>query len=107
MRQVEFGDICSVNAAIEANYIAIDFHLGTVGSNCKGTWGVAIVPASTDCDVLRIAAAYDTYGCTGSGCHEVETYSLAAFNGKGDIAAHVYLCLQSGGTREKPYDEGE
>ena len=107
MRRVEGGEVTVVVAAFESYYIAVDGHSGSSGGNGKGTYVVAIVPAGADGDVLRIAAAYDTYGSTGSGCLEVELYRRSVGNGKGDIAAHVYLCLQSGGTREKPYDEGE
>ena len=108
MRRIEGGKVRSVVSAIKARQVAVDGHSGATCSNGKGTWPVTIVPVGTDGDISRIAAAYDTYGSGGSGCLEVELYSRPVGNGKGDIAAHVYcLCLQSGGTREKPYDEGE
>ena len=91
MRRVEDGEVYSVFGAIEARYIAIDFHLGTLGSNCKSTWTIAVVPRGADGDVLRIAAAYYTYGSTLGGCLEVELYRRVFFDGKGDIAAHVRL----------------
>ena len=103
MRWVEGGKVCTVAAAIEACYIAVDGHSGAAG----GIGGSAIIPVGVDSDIFSIAAAYDTYGGTGSGCLEVELYRRVFFDGKGDIAAHVYLCLQSGGTRKKPCDEGE
>ena len=52
---------------------------------------MAVVPVGADCDVLRIAAAYDTYGSTGSGCLEVEPYRRVFCDGKGDIAIHIGL----------------
>ena len=101
MRRVEDGEVYSVFGAIEARYIAIDFHLGTLGSNCKSTWTIAVVPIGADCDVLRIATAYDTYGSGGSGCLEVELYRRVFFDGKGDIAIHIKLrariCTRSSG----------
>ena len=60
MRWVETGDVLSVIVAIEADYIAVDGHSGAVG----GVGGTDL-PAGADGDVLRIAAAYDTYGSTG------------------------------------------
>jgi hypothetical protein len=102
VRRVEGGEVCSILGAIEANQVAVDGHSGATG----GVGGSAC-PAGTDGDVLRIAAAYYTYGGNVGSSPEVEAYRLAVFDGKGDIAAHVYLCLQSGGTCEKPYDEGE
>ena len=103
MRWVEGGEVCTVAAAIESGYITVDGH-----SSATGGVGGSAYPIGADCDILCIAAAYDTYGSAVSGCLEVERYRRVFGDGKGDIAAHVYcLCLQSGGTCEKPYDEGE
>ena len=61
-------------------YIAVYSHSGTVG----GIGGSAI-PVGVDGDVLRIAAAYDTYGSTIGGYIEVELYRRSVGNGKGEI----------------------
>ena len=52
MRYVESGDVIFVIVAIEANYIAVDFHLGAVGGVVGSTF-----PVGADGDVLRIATS--------------------------------------------------
>ena len=86
MRRVEGGEVCSVFLAIEANQVAVDSHSRSIGGVGGNT-----CPIGADCDVLRIAAAYDTHGSAGCGRLKVELYSRSVGNGKGDIAAHIGL----------------
>ena len=86
VRRIEGSEVCSVVAAIEARQVAVDGHSGSSGSNCKGTWITAVVPiGGANSNILRIAAAYDTYWSTLGGRQEVELYSRPVGNGKGEI----------------------
>ena len=101
MRWVEGGKVCTVAAATEACYIAVDGHSGAAG----GVGGYAF-PVGADGDILRIAAAYYTYGSAHSGRLEVELYTLTVFDGKGDIAVHIRLgvwCAADVCTRSSGY----
>jgi hypothetical protein len=86
VRQVDGGKLRSVVAAIEDDYIAVDGH-NAIGSSIGGN----TFPTGADGDGSIGDTAFDTYGGIGSGCLEVELYSLATFNGKGDITAHIKL----------------
>jgi len=103
VRYVDGGDSFKVFAAIEARYIAVDSHRGAVGF----VFYVACHPVFIDGKGSIAATTHYLYGSTRSGCLEVELYLSTVGNGKGDVAAHVYCLCLSGGTREKPYCEGE
>ena len=91
MRRVEGGDVCSVTAAIEISYVAVDSHLGVAG----GVVAEACL-SGADGDIIGLAAAYDTYGSAGFGCLEVELYRCSVFDSKGDIAARVWRAAYVG-----------
>ena len=86
MRWVEGGEFFFVISAVETDYISVDYH----SSATCGVVGIAF-PVGAYGDVLSRAATYDTHGSSIGCCPEVELYSLAATNGKGDITTHIKL----------------